>query len=195
MQELIDKGVLRPSGEIVKDKINLISGAHTPPFVEMLWTVTNGDTDTTNRLYNILTGLYQDGRESEMLEVLRTLYGVLGLPFPEDVEQLAGHPEARGYHESPVPVHFHHHLWPYAGNLRRDLVRPYPYGDACQPGLGADGAKLPEKPAGAGLPRLSNHGVRGNLCRAGADHQHRAGHTRRDLGLRRIYPAAVLCPL
>ena len=51
MQELIDKGVLRPSGEIVKDKINLISGAHTPPFVEMLWTVTNGDTDTTNRLY------------------------------------------------------------------------------------------------------------------------------------------------
>ena len=94
-----------------------------------------------------------------------------------------------------VPVHFHHHLWPYAGNLRRDLVRPYPYGDACQPGLGADGAKLPEKPAGAGLPRLSNHGVRGNLCRAGADHQHRAGHTRRDLGLRRIYPAAVLCPL
>lgn len=98
MQELIDKGVLRPSGEIVKDKINLISGAHTPPFVEMLWTVTNGDTDTTNRLYNILTGLYQDGRESEMLEVLRTLYGVLGLPFPEDVEQLAGHPEARGYY-------------------------------------------------------------------------------------------------
>ena len=34
MQELIDKGVLRPSGEIVKDKINLISGAHTPPFVD-----------------------------------------------------------------------------------------------------------------------------------------------------------------
>ncbi len=31
-----------------------------------------------------------------MLEVLRTLYGVLGLPFPEDVELLAGHPEARG---------------------------------------------------------------------------------------------------
>ena len=97
MQELIDKGVLRPSGEIVKDKINLISGAHTPPFVEMLWTVTNGDTDTTNRLYNILTGLYQDGRESEMLEVLRTLYGVLGLMFPSDVELLAEHPEARGY--------------------------------------------------------------------------------------------------
>ena len=94
---LIDKGILRPSGEVCKDKINLISGAHTPPFVEMLWTVTNGDTDTTDRVYTLLTGLYQEGRETEMLEVLRTLYGVLGLMFPEDVELLAEHPEARGY--------------------------------------------------------------------------------------------------
>ena len=63
----------------------------------MLWTVTNGDTDTTDRVYTILSVLYADGRETEMLEVLRTLYGVLGLPFPKDVELLAGHPEARGY--------------------------------------------------------------------------------------------------
>ena len=96
-QALIDKGVLRPSGEIVKDNINMISGTHTPPFVEMLWMVTNGETVTTNRVYTLLSGLYADGRETEMLEVLQTLYGVLGLPFPEDVEQLAGHPEARGY--------------------------------------------------------------------------------------------------
>lgn len=87
-QALIDKGILRPSGEIVKDKINLISGARTPPFMKMLWAVTNGDTDTTDRVYTLLSVLYADGRESEMQEVLRTLYGVLGLPFPEDVEQL-----------------------------------------------------------------------------------------------------------
>lgn len=96
-QTLIDKGILRPSGEIVKDKINLISGAHTQPFAEMLWTVTGGDTDTTDRAYTLLSGLYQEGRETEMLEVLRTLYGVLGLAFPDDVELLAEHPEARGY--------------------------------------------------------------------------------------------------
>ena len=96
-QILIDKGILRPSGEVVKDKINLISGAHTQPFAEMLWTVTGGDTDTTDRVYSLLTGLYQEGRESEMMEVLRTLYGVLGLTFPDDVELLAGHPEARSY--------------------------------------------------------------------------------------------------
>lgn len=33
-----------------------------------------------------------------MLEVLRALYGVLGLVFPETVELLAGHPAARGYY-------------------------------------------------------------------------------------------------
>lgn len=96
-QTLIDKGILRPSGEVVKDKINLISGAHTQPFAEMLWTVTGGDTDTTDRVYTLLSGLYQEGRETEMLEVLRTLYGVLGLAFPDDVELLAEHPEARSY--------------------------------------------------------------------------------------------------
>ncbi len=96
-QTLIDRGILRPSGEVSKDKINLLAGAHTPPFVEMLWTVTGGDTDTTDRLYTLLSDLYQEGRETEMLEVLRTLYGVLGLVFPDDVEQLAGHPEARSY--------------------------------------------------------------------------------------------------
>lgn len=96
-QELIDKGILRPSGEVCKDKINLISGAHTPPFVEMLWAVTGGDTETTDRVYTLLSGLYTEGRESEQLEVLRVLYGVLGLVFPQDVELLAEHPEARGY--------------------------------------------------------------------------------------------------
>lgn len=96
-QSLITANIISPSGEVSKDKINLLAGAHTPPFVEMLWTVTGGDTDTTDRVYTLLSDLYQEGRETEMLEVLRTLYGVLGLAFPDDVEQLAGHPEARSY--------------------------------------------------------------------------------------------------
>lgn len=63
----------------------------------MLWTVTGGDTDTTDHVYTLLTGLYQDGQQTELLEVLRVLYGVLGLAFPDDVELLAGHPEVRSY--------------------------------------------------------------------------------------------------
>ena len=42
-KELIDRGILCPSGEIVKE--------------------------TTDRVYTLLTGLYQEGRETEMLEV------------------------------------------------------------------------------------------------------------------------------
>ena len=96
-QSLITANIISLSGEVNKDKINLLAGAHTPPFVEMLWTVTGGDTDTTDRVYTLLTGLYQEGRETEMLEVLHVLYDVLGLAFPDDVELLAGHPEARSY--------------------------------------------------------------------------------------------------
>lgn len=94
---LIDKGIVLPSGEIGRDKINLLSGAYTPPFVEMLWTVTGGDTETADRVYSVLGGLYTDGREADMMEVLRMLYGVLGLQIPDDVELLSEHPQARSY--------------------------------------------------------------------------------------------------
>lgn len=94
---LLDKGIILPSGEISKDKINLFAGAYVPPFVEMVWTVTGGEQETLDRIYSVLSGLYNDGRETEMLEVLRLLYGVLGLPFPEDVELLAEHQAARSY--------------------------------------------------------------------------------------------------
>lgn len=76
---LIDKGIVLPSGEIGRDKINLLSGAYTPPFVEMLWTVTGGDTETADSVYSVLGGLYTEGREADMMEVL------------------AEHPQARSY--------------------------------------------------------------------------------------------------
>ena len=34
---LIAKGIIKPSGEISKDKINLVAGAITQPFAEMVW--------------------------------------------------------------------------------------------------------------------------------------------------------------
>lgn len=33
---LLDKGIILPSGEIGKDKINLVAGAITQPFAEMV---------------------------------------------------------------------------------------------------------------------------------------------------------------
>ena len=95
--QLLDKGILLQSGQINKNKINLISGAVTLPFLENVWVTTNGDTDTIIRMRDILTNLFNDGRETEMLDMLRLLYGVLGLQFPKDIEQLAYHPEAKQY--------------------------------------------------------------------------------------------------
>ena len=97
MSTLIEKGVLLPSGQINENKINLISGAVTPPFAESVWVMTDADTDTIVRMSEILTTMFSEGRFGEMLNILRLLYGVLGLQFPPEVEQLAGHPEAARY--------------------------------------------------------------------------------------------------
>ncbi|MDD3339549.1 MAG: hypothetical protein PHS82_11920, partial [Lachnospiraceae bacterium] len=87
-EPLMAANIILSTGEINKDKINLLAGAYTPPFAEMVWTVTGGEAETVSRVYAVLNALYSEGRETEMLEVLRLLFGVLGLPFPEDVELL-----------------------------------------------------------------------------------------------------------
>ena len=40
--ELLTKGIILPSGEIGKNKINLVAGAITQPFTEMVWVTVNG---------------------------------------------------------------------------------------------------------------------------------------------------------
>ena len=94
---LKSKGILTPQNDINRDKINLISGAVTAPFLETLFTFSGSDAGTMDRVSAIFTHLYSEGREVEMLAVLRILYDMAGLQFPEDVELLAGHPEARQY--------------------------------------------------------------------------------------------------
>lgn len=51
---LLDKGIILPSGAISKDKINLVAGAITQPFAEMVWVTTGGDMETINRLTDVL---------------------------------------------------------------------------------------------------------------------------------------------
>jgi hypothetical protein len=94
---LLDKGIILQSGTICRDKINLISGAMTAPLIETIWTFSGYDTEAMERVSAIFTNLYHGGREAEMMAVLRILYDLSGLQFPEDVELLATHPEARQY--------------------------------------------------------------------------------------------------
>ena len=54
---LLDKGIILPSGEISKDKINLVAGAITQPFAEMVWVTTGGDMETINRLTDVLVSM------------------------------------------------------------------------------------------------------------------------------------------
>ena len=94
---LRENGTLLPDGTIHKDKINLISGAHTPTFAETVWALTDKDGGTLNRLTNLFAQLYSGGRENELLEIIRILYDVVGLQFPQDFEGFSGHPEAQQY--------------------------------------------------------------------------------------------------
>ena len=54
---LLKKSILKPSGEISKDKINLVAGAITQPFAEMVWVTTGGDMETINRLTDVLVSM------------------------------------------------------------------------------------------------------------------------------------------
>ncbi|KJS13462.1 MAG: hypothetical protein VR67_04305 [Peptococcaceae bacterium BRH_c8a] len=94
---LIKKGILTSKKEISQDKINLISGAMTAPLFETIWTFSGYDTGTMGRIMGIFTHLCSEEREREMLDILRILYGIVGMEFLEDVELLATHPEARQY--------------------------------------------------------------------------------------------------
>lgn len=97
MNLLLAKGIILQSGAICQDKINLISGATTAPLLETIWTFSGYNVEAMNRLSDILKQLYSAGKESEMLDILRIVYDVVGMEFPEDVELLADHPEARQY--------------------------------------------------------------------------------------------------
>ena len=57
---LLDKGIILPSGEISKDKVNLVAGAITQSFAEMVWVTTGGDMETVNRLTD--AAVFYDGK-------------------------------------------------------------------------------------------------------------------------------------
>ena len=71
---LTNNGIILQSGEISKDKINLIAGAMTLPFAEMVWIVTNGDMETMNRLTEIITSMNTPADRGKVI-------GEMGLSF------------------------------------------------------------------------------------------------------------------
>lgn len=88
---LIERGILTPSGKICKDKINLIAGAMTALFAEMVWVTTGGDTDTINRLTEILVSMNTPADRGKLFKIIQMLYGLMGLQFSDEAAYLSTH--------------------------------------------------------------------------------------------------------
>ena len=78
---LVKKGIIKPSGEIGKDKINLVAGAITQPFAEMVWVTTGGDMETINRLTDILVSMNTPADRGKLFKIIKMLYGLIILPL------------------------------------------------------------------------------------------------------------------
>ena len=79
-------------------------------------------------------------------------------------------PVRRHYHVGADDLYFHHHLWPYAGSLFSHQRGPHSYGRDAGPGVGRHGPELSQIPVCPGIPGISDYGVRGDLCGAGAEY-------------------------
>jgi hypothetical protein len=94
---LLEKGILLPSGEINKDKINLVAGAITQPFAKMVWITTGGDMDTINRLTDVLITMNTAADNGKLFKILQMLYGLMGLQFPDEAALMQSDPQALEY--------------------------------------------------------------------------------------------------
>ena len=94
---LLDKGIITPSGEISKDKINLVAGAITQPFAEMVWAMTGGDMETVNRLTDVLVTMNTPADREKLFKIIKLLYGLMGLRFSEEAEPMDAAPDVLEY--------------------------------------------------------------------------------------------------
>ena len=88
---LIDKGIILHSGEISKDKINLITGAMTLPFAEMVWVSTAGDIETINRLTEVFVTMNNSADRVKLFKIIQALYGLMGLQFSDEATYIPKH--------------------------------------------------------------------------------------------------------
>ncbi len=94
---LLDKGIILPSGEISKDKVNLVTGAITQPFAEMVWVTTGGDMETVNRLTDVLVTMNTPADRGKLFKIIKMLYGLMGLLFSEEAEPMDADPAVLEY--------------------------------------------------------------------------------------------------
>ena len=97
MKTLLEKGLVLPSGEINKNRINLVSGAITQPFAEMIWVTTNGDMDAINRLTHLFLQMNTPKERDRLFQLIQVLYALMGLQFSEEAIPMGSDPAALEY--------------------------------------------------------------------------------------------------
>ena len=115
---LISKGIIKPSGEIGKDKINLVAGAITQPFAEMVWVTTGGDMETINRLTDILVSMNTPADRGKLFKIIKMLYGLIGLQFSEEAEPMDADPEVLEYFIFSFTVDFGEIIKDYIAEMK-----------------------------------------------------------------------------
>jgi len=97
LNPLVSEGIITLSGEICKDKINLVAGAITKPFAEMIWVTTNGDRETLNRLTQIFLDMNIPANRKNLFKTIQMLYGLMGIQFPDEAILMSVHPKVLEY--------------------------------------------------------------------------------------------------
>ena len=111
---LLRKGIMLSSGAINKDKINLVAGAITQPFAEMVWVTTDGDMETINRLTDVLVTMNTPADKGKLFKIIKMLYGLLGLQFSEETDLMDQDPAVLEYFIFSFTVEF--------GEVIRDYI-------------------------------------------------------------------------
>ena len=97
METLLSKGIVTSDGEINKIKINLVSGAITQPFAEMIWVTTNGDMDAINRLTHLFLQMNTPKERDRLFQLIQVLYALLGLQFSDEAIPMGSDPDVLDY--------------------------------------------------------------------------------------------------
>ena len=97
MKTLLEKGLVLPSGQINKNRINLVSGAITQPFAEMIWVTTDGDMDAINRLTHLFLQMNTSKERDRLFQLIQVLYALLGLQFSEEAIPMESDPDVLDY--------------------------------------------------------------------------------------------------